>query len=134
MNSYKLIRLPSDKHTVYVPVYSHIYTEAGTSSIALATTLSIRNTSFAENIYISNIVYYGSQGEVLKRYLGSTLMLRPMHSIEFMVERTEAKRGLGANFVVNWGAAKTGAAPLIQTVMVETGTGISFVTQGEEIK
>jgi hypothetical protein len=124
----------ADKHAVYVPVYSHIYTEAGTSSLVLATTLSIRNTSFTDSFYVSNVSYYGSQGEILKRYLNSSVLLRPLASIEFVVERTENKGGAGANFVVNWGATKTGVEPLIQTVMVETGTGISFVTQGVEMK
>jgi hypothetical protein len=122
------------KHTVYVPVYSHIYTETGTSSVNLGATLSIRNTSFSDSFYVTDVVYYGSQGEVLKRYLDSTLIVRPMSSIEFVVERTESKGGAGANFVVKWGANQQGVEPLIQTVMVETAAGISFVTNGIEIK
>ena len=137
-NLYEYVKMDTasltDKHAVYVPVYSHIYTEAGTSSASLATTLSIRNTSFSDTIYVTNVGYYGSQGEVVKRYLDSTVFLRPMHSIEFVVERREAVGGAGANFVVHWGAFQTGATPLIQTVMVETGTGVSFVTDGLEMR
>lgn len=137
-NLYEYVKVDTttftDKHAVYVPVYSHIYTEAGTSSVALATTLSIRNTSFSDTIYVTDVVYYGSQGEVLKRYLDSTVFLQPMHSIEFVVERREAIGGAGANFVVHWGAFTKGASPLIQTVMVETGTGVSFVTDGLEMR
>ncbi len=123
-----------DKHSVYVPVYSHIYTETGTSSLGLAGTLSIRNTSFTDSFYVTDVVYYGSQGEVLKRYTDSTLLIKPMSSIEFVVERTEAKGGAGANFVVRWGAGKTGINPMIQAVMVETATGISLVANGVEMK
>ena len=124
----------TDKHSVYVPVYSHIYTETGTSSLGLAGTLSIRNTSFTDSFYVTDVVYYGSQGEVLKRYADSTLIIRPMSSVEFVVERTEAKGGAGANFVVRWSANKPGIAPLIQMVMVETATGISLVTDGVEMR
>lgn len=123
----------SNKHTVYVPVYSHIYTEAGTSSVNLGATLSIRNTSFSDSFYVTDVVYYGSLGEILKRYLDSSLLIRPMSSVEFVVERTESKGGAGANFIVKWGANQPGISPLIQTVMVETATGISFTTNGVDI-
>lgn len=123
-----------DKHVVYVPVYSHIYTEDGTTTFNLSATLSIRNTSFSDSFYVSDVAYYGSQGEVLKHYLNSPVVVKPMTSIEFVVERTESKGGAGANFVVRWGANKTGLQPLIQTVMNESATGISFVTDGVEMK
>ncbi len=123
----------ADKHAVYVPVYSHIYTETGASALGLAGTLSIRNTSFSDSFYVTDVVYYGSQGELLKRYADSTLLLRPMTSIEFVVERTDTKGGAGANFVVRWGAGKPGVKPLIQSVMVQTATGISLVANGVEM-
>ena len=123
-----------EKHAVYVPVYSHIYLENGTTTVNLAVTLSIRNTSFTDSLYITNVVYYGSQGEVLKRYIDSTLLVKPMASIEFVVDRSESKGGAGANFVVNWAASKRVSEPLMQTVMNETSAGISFVTNGVEIK
>lgn len=123
-----------EKHAMYVPVYSHIYLENGKSTVNLAVTLSIRNTSYTDNLYITEVVYYGSQGEVLKQYLDSTLLIKPMASIEFIVERSESKGGAGANFVVKWGALKPGSEPLMQTVMNETSAGISFVTTGVEIK
>lgn len=125
--------LPS-KHSVYAPVYSHIYMENGKITINLTATLSIRNTSFTDSFYVTDVTYYGSQGEVLKRYLDSSVLVKPMASIEFVVEREESKGGAGANFVVKWGASKTISEPLIQTLMNETSAGLSFVTNGVEIK
>src|SRR5690348_1302209 len=61
-----------NKHSVYVPVYSHIYTETGESAINLTTMLSIRNTSYTDSFYVTDVIYYGSQGEVLKHYIDST--------------------------------------------------------------
>jgi hypothetical protein len=57
-----------------------------------------------------------------------------MTSVEFVVERTESKGGAGANFVVKWGSFTVGSEPLIQTVMNEISRGISFVTDGVEMK
>jgi hypothetical protein len=108
------------KHSVYVPVYSHIYMENGKSSLNLAATLSIRNTSYTDSFYVTDVIYYGSQGEVLKHYLASAVLVKPMASIEFVVEREESKGGAGANFVVKWGAQKPGIEPLVQTVMNES--------------
>lgn len=136
--SYKYVTVDTatlpDKHRVYVPVYSHIYMEDGTSTYNLSATLSIRNTSFTDSFFVTDVVYYGSQGEVLKKYLDSVVLVKPMASIEFVVERMESKGGAGANFVVSWGAKKTAVAPLIQTVMTQAATGISFVTNGVEMK
>lgn len=124
----------ADKHAVYVPVYSHIYTEGGTSTFNLSATLSVRNTSFSDSFYVTDVIYYGSQGEVLKRYLDSVVLVKPMTSIEFVVERVESTGGAGANFVVKWGADKPGVEPLIQTIMMEAARGVSFVTIGVEMK
>jgi len=123
-----------NKHSVYVPVYSHIYSETGESAINLTAILSIRNTSYTDSFYVTDVIYYGSQGEVLRRYIDSPLLVKPMTSIEFVVERTESKGGAGANFVVKWGSFSAGSEPLIQTVMNEISRGISFVINGVEMK
>lgn len=123
-----------EKHSVYVPVYSHLYGEDGTMTVGMTTTLSIRNISFRDSFYVTGVVYYGSQGELLQRYLQRPLLLRPMHSVEFVVERREEKGGAGANFVVDWAATTSIAnAPLIQSVTSIISTGFSFVTEGVEI-
>jgi hypothetical protein len=57
-----------------------------------------------------------------------------MSSIEFVVERTESAGGAGANFVVRWGSQQTGVQPLIQSVMIGTAQGISFLAAGVEMK
>lgn len=123
-----------NKHSVYVPVYSHIYSRSVGSPINLTAVLSIRNISYTDSFYVTDVIYYDSEGEVLKRYLDSSLLVKPMTSIEFVVEREESKGGAGANFVVKWGSFTIGSEPLIQTVMNETTSGISFVTNGVEMK
>ena len=125
----------NNRHAVYVPVYSHIYPGNKNAVLDLAATLSIRNTSFTDSFYVTDVVYYGSQGEVLRKYLDATLVVRPMCSVEFVVERSGDRGGAGANFVVNWASKDTLANdPLIQTVMVVPNAGVSFVTNGVEIR
>lgn len=138
-NAYHYVQVDTaalaEKRWVYVPVYSHLYGEDGTSTVGMTTTLSIRNTSFTDSFYVSRVDYHGSQGELLKAYLQKTLVVRPMHSVEFVVERMESKGGAGANFVVRWHAPQTPVnTPLIQSVTSIISTGFSFVNEGVEIK
>lgn len=122
------------KGLIYAPIYSHIYAPEGTQVLELTATLSIRNISYTDSFYITDVIFYGSQGEVLKNYLSSSLVIRPMTSVEFVVKQSESKGGAGANFVVKWGASNTNTKPLIQAVMNGINTGVSFVTEGIEMK
>lgn len=124
----------ANKHLVYVPVYSHIYAESGKDPFNLGATLSIRNIDFRDSFFVTDVSYYGSQGEILKHYLDSPIVVRPMSSAEFVVERVESKGGAGANFVVKWCADSLRNEPLIQAVMIELARGTSFVTNGVEMR
>ncbi|MDQ3845466.1 MAG: DUF3124 domain-containing protein [Bacteroidota bacterium] len=58
-----------------------------------------------------------------------------MHSIGFVVEHLETEGDSKANFVVKWETPTNVAnEPLIQTVMNGHGPGISFITNGVEMK
>src|SRR5215212_9972454 len=84
----------------YVPVYSSIYGYTGKNEFLLSATLSIRNIGFADSLYISKIDYYDSEGKLLKKYLDSTVLLKPMASMEVVVASSEKEGGAGANFIV----------------------------------
>lgn len=56
--------------TVYVPIYSHIYSgDREHIPFLLAATLSIRNTDPDQPITVTAIDYYDSDGKLLKKYL-----------------------------------------------------------------
>ena len=117
---------------VYIPIYSDIYFVDAHHTFSLTATLSIRNTSFKDSIYVFSIDYYNSGGQKVRRYNVSTLLVKPMESIEFVVENKDDTGGVGANFVVEW-AAKTGSQrPYFQGIMIGTTgqQGISFTTEG----
>jgi hypothetical protein len=117
---------------VYIPIYSDIYYVDAHHTFSLTATLSIRNTSFKDSIYVFSIDYYNSKGLKVRRYNESTLLVKPMESFEFVVENKDDTGGVGANFVVEW-AAKTGSQrPYFQGIMIGTTgqQGISFTTEG----
>lgn len=119
--------------SVYVPVYSEIYHQHG-RKFYCTITLSIRNTNFKDSLYLFNVDYNDSKGDIIKSYIDSTLLLYPMESVEFIVEENENRPG--ANFIVKWGSKQSKAnKPIIQAVMIGTFSqqGVSFITDGVEI-
>lgn len=121
---------------VYVPIYSDIYYVDSHHTFSLTATLSIRNTSFNDSIYVFSIDYYSSSGKKVRQFNESTLLIKPMESVEFVVENKDNTGGVGANFVVDWGARKGSQPPYIQGIMIGTTgqQGISFTTEGIEIQ
>jgi hypothetical protein len=117
---------------VYIPIYSDIYYVDEKHTFSLTATLSIRNTSFKDSIYIFSIDYYNSKGEKVRRYNESTLLIQPMESVEFVVEDKDDTGGVGANFVVDWGGKLNVQKPYFQGIMIGTmgQQGISFTTEG----
>lgn len=122
--------------TVYVPVYSHIYTVNQNQTMDLAVTLSVRNTDLTNPIIISSVRYYNTNGELVRQYLEQPVELRPLASAEFVVNQEDTSGGVGANFIVEWLAQKQVSNPVIEAVMMNTmgNQGISFVSPGRVIK
>lgn len=123
------------RDTVYVPIYSDIYSETKDYRMNLTATLSIRNTSLFDPIYVEAIDYYDTNGTLVHRYLERTILLKAMQSIEYVIEEDDVKGGTGANFIVNWGALTGDVKPIFQGVMISTSgqQGLSFVTEGVSI-
>lgn len=122
--------------TDYLPVYSDIYYQDGTKRFPITATVSIRNTSLTDSAFILTATYHDSYGKLLHSYLDSALLLSPLESIELVVEEDENKGGAGANFIIEWGAAKYTDQLLIQSVMISTygQQGVSFLSDAKVIK
>jgi len=124
------------RDTVYIPIYSDIYSETKDVKFNLTATLSIRNTSLVDTIYIDDIDYYDTEGKLVRNYLvNQTLGLSPMQSIEYVIEEDDTEGGSGANFIINWAANDRNVRPIFQGVMISTNgqQGISFLTEGVSI-
>lgn len=122
--------------TIYVPIYSHIYTRDKSRVINLAATLSIRNTDVQSPIRITAARYYGTHGTLVREYVNKPLRLAPMASTDFVVEEDDTSGGVGANFIVEWDAGIEVTEPVVEAVMISTASqqGISFVSAGRVIK
>jgi uncharacterized protein DUF3124 len=122
--------------TIYVPVYSHIYTRDKSRVINLSATLSVRNTDAQNPIRINSARYYDTNGALLKEYVNAPLRLAPMASTDFVVAEDDTSGGSGANFIVEWGAAVEVTEPVVEAVMISTASqqGISFLSAGRVIK
>ena len=123
------------KEIVYVPVYSDIYHLDGTKRFLLTITVSVRNISLKDSAYVLNAVYNDSYGKQLRSFVTKTVLLKPLESIEFVIEDAEDKGGAGASFILEWGGSRYSNQLLLQSVMIGTTgqQGISFTAKGEVI-
>jgi len=104
---------------IYVSAYSDLYYENQSVKTYFTVILSLRNISFTDTIYFNNIDYYSSEGKLLRKYIDDVLVLRPMESMEYIVQESEREGGTGANFVVSYSAkANLKNPPFIETVMM----------------
>jgi len=129
------IRL-SKGQTVYVPVYSNVFSGPRSLPFHLATTLSVRNTDLAASLRITSIDYYDTNGKLVRRYLEKPVALAPLGTSYVHIEEKDVSGGFGANFIVRWNADRVINAPIIECVMIgaTSGQGISFVSPGQEIR
>ncbi|MBW2337287.1 MAG: DUF3124 domain-containing protein [Deltaproteobacteria bacterium] len=126
----------SSGQTVYVSIYSHIYSGLKARPFDLAAILSIRNTNPNNSITLRSVKYYDSDGKLLKEYLSIPLQLKALVSTRYIITEGDKAGGSGANFLVKWKSEKKVNPPIIEGVMIGThsGQGISFVSRGQVIK
>ncbi len=128
------ISIDSLVRQIYVPIYSDIYNQTRDSRTLLTATLSIRNTSLKDSLFVSKIDYYNTEGDLVRSYIDSPIYLTPMESIDYVIEQQDTSGGSGANFMIDWYSKKQ-LNPLFQAVMVG-GLGaqaFSFTTEGIEV-
>ena len=126
----------SSGQTVYVSIYSHIYSGLKARPFDLAAILSIRNTDINQPVTIVSAKYYDTDGKLLKEYLNEPLQLNALASTRYIIKEGDKAGGSGANFIVKWKSEKKVNPPIIEAVMIGThsGQGISFVSKGQVIK
>jgi hypothetical protein len=128
--------LMSTGETVYVPVYSHIYSGDREHPFDLTATLSVRNTDPKHTITILSVDYYDSKGKRLKPYLENPVNLNPLATNRYIIKESDKSGGSGANFIVKWKSSVKVNAPIIESIMIGTKTqqGISFISRGRVIQ
>lgn len=126
----------SKGQSIYVPIYSHIYSGDHDKPFNLAATLSIRNTDPTYPITVMAVDYFDSDGKHLRNYLDRIIELPPMASTHFVVRESDRSGGVGAGFTVKWKSVQAVNIPLIESVMIGTKMqqGISFTSRGQVIE
>ncbi len=127
--------LLSDGQTIYVPVYSHIYSGDREKPFLLTVTLSIRNIDPENQMEITSVDYYETQGKFLKQIIDKPKLIKPLESLRYVIPETDKSGGSGANFIVKWRADKLVNPPIVESVMIGTQgqQGISFTSRGQVI-
>jgi hypothetical protein len=125
----------SNGQTIYVPAYSHIYIGNREQPFLLTITLSIRNVDPTREMKINRVDYYETQGKLLKKYVDTPVLLKPLESLRYIVPEKDRSGGSGANFIVAWESAELINPPIIETIMVgaQHQQGVSFTSRGKTI-
>lgn len=122
--------------TVYVPVYSNVFSGPKNLALQLAATLCVRNTDTAASLSVTSVDYYDTNGKLLRRYLAKPVVLPPLGTTYVHLPEKDESGGFGANFIVRWKAERPINIPIIECVMIgaTSGQGISFVSPGRAIR
>ena len=123
--------LSSGQH-LYLPVYAVIqYGDLDRSGAArelpVSALVSIHNTDLEKPIRLLAARYFATDGKFLRNFIASPRVLKPLETVEFLVERRDVVGGSGANFVIQWDAAGPVSPPLVQALHVELQTNRAIV-------
>lgn len=139
----KAIDMPSveknktlERGTSYLSVYPLIFNVDENKIQALTATVSLRNTSVDDTLYVSSARYYNTKGEMIRVYFDFPIQLMPLETDHIIINHTDNSGGTGANFVFEWAKMAGTTDPIFEAVMLSTygQQGISFTTQGVRIK
>ena len=125
-------RALSNGQSLYLPIYSVIQygdlDRSGTArELPVSSLVSIHNTDLDKPIRLLAARYYATDGKFLRNFVASPRVLKPMETVEFLVERRDVVGGSGANFVIQWDAAAPASPPLVQALHVELQTNRAIV-------
>ena len=126
---------PSDSLTSgssYLAIYSEVYSVTEHRTINLTATISLRNINSNDTIYITKSDYYNTEGTLIRTYHKEPVYLKPLETIEIVIDEKDTHGGSGANFIFEWAHPKKSHEPVFDAVMISTSgqQGISFTTQG----
>lgn len=116
----------------YLSVYSEIYERSERLTYELTVTVSMRNISSSDSVFILNAEYYDTKGALIRSYFDKPIFIKPLETVEIVIDEDDNHGGTGANFIFEWATRNTNTEPLFEAVMLSTSgqQGISFTTQG----
>lgn len=115
----------------YIPVYSHVYSKYD-KPIPLVVMLSLRNADMKKVVNIHKILYYNTEGKLIREYFQDGVTLNPMETKEILIKKKDVEGGSGANFVVLFTMDDNSIPPLFESFMSggKEDRGFSFSSRG----
>jgi hypothetical protein len=123
----------SSGETLYVPVYSNVYSGPKATPLQLATMLSIHNTDSKNSISVLKVDYYDSSGKFIESYVKKPILLKPFAHTFVYLKEYDTRGGPGANFIVKWHAAEKVNQPIVEALMLGSRAGVSITSPGRVI-
>lgn len=116
----------------YLSTYSEIYERNEFRTHKLTATISMKNISSEDSVFITRADYYNTKGEMIRSYLDDPIYIEPLETIEIVIAQEDRQGGTGANFIFEWATKNRENEPLFEAIMISTSgqQGISFTTQG----
>lgn len=116
----------------YLSVYSEIYSVTEERTHNLTVTVSIRNVSSTDSVFIQRSDYYNTHGELIRTYFDYPVYVAPLETIEIVIDEGDERGGTGGNFIFEWATKLNTHEPFFEAVMISTSgqQGISFTTRG----
>jgi hypothetical protein len=127
--------LLSSGTTLYVSIYSNVYSGPKAKPFELASMLSLRNTDPKNSITIFKADYYDNHGRLVEGYVKEPLELGPLASTHIYIREYDKRGGPGANFIVKWKSKNPVNPPIIEGLMLgmASGQGLAFRCPGQVI-
>lgn len=124
-----------ESQVTYLPVYPEIFNVQENKKQKLTVTVSIRNTSPTDSLYLLSAKYYNTTGEMIRVYFDYPLLLVPLETDHIVINHNDISGGTGANFLFEWKKEDHTSEPLFEAVMLSTYAqqGISFTTCGVKL-
>lgn len=121
--------------STYLSVYSQIYSVTEHKRHNLTATVSIRNVNKKDTVFVKEADFFNTNGDLIKVYFTETIYVKPMQTIEIVIDEMDVEGGTGANFVFDWLVTEGAKPPYFEAVMISTSgqQGLSFTTKGIEI-
>ena len=122
--------------STYLSVYSQIYSLDEHKTHDLTVTVSMRNINKTDTIYLNKAEYFDTHGNSIRTYFDFPIYLKPMETVEIIIDEIDGEGGTGGNFVFDWKVKQNSLTPFFEGVMISTSgqQGLSFTTHGVQIE